>query len=126
MSRLFERRNKRSANTTRALCYQLEACRQEGNLTGMVLADDDGCCIAASGDGLACDEVAAQMPLVGRKVAEFEGILFSLHQRYDVKMRRFDFHGAELYMCAIGESKQRDSQIAHSIGGVSRILQPSL
>jgi hypothetical protein len=126
MSRKKERRNLRSANTTRALCYQLEACRQEADLAGMVLADEDGCCLAASGDGSACNEVAAQMPLLGRKVAEFEGVLYSLEEQYDIKMRRFDFFGADLYMCAIGESRQRDNQLDHGIGGVARILQPSL
>lgn len=120
----IERRQHRSANTTRALCHQLNASLQSARLEGLVLTDDDGICLAAAGDDNACDEIAAQLPLMGRKVDEFEGVLFGPEQRWEIEMRRFDVEGANLYLCAIGGSASRKDQLEHSIGGCSRILNP--
>lgn len=122
-----ERRRRRSINTTQALCYQLDACRRSAGLQGMVLSDEDGVCLAAAGDTDACDEVAARMPLVGRKVPTFDGVLFSAESNWSVTMRRFEMFGADLYMCAIGGDEiTRDHQVDQSIDGAERILQPSL
>jgi len=109
---------------TEALRLQLHACREAADLTGIVLSDEDGVCIASSGDEVTCEEIAARLPLVGRKVKDFEGILFSPWKGVEVRMRRFHVDGAELYMAAIGSTKsQRDLQLNRSIGGVARILQ---
>ncbi len=120
-----ERRHKRSANTTRALCYQLSASLSNAKLQGLVLADDDGVCLAAAGDNRACNEIAAHLPLLGRKVNEFEGILFGPEAQWDVQMRRFDVEGSNLYLCAIGGSEVRNDQLEQSLGGVARILMPA-
>lgn len=119
-----ERRRNRSVNTTRALCYQLRASLKKAKLKGLVLADDEGVCLAAAGDDEACDEIAAHLPLMGRKVGAFEGILFGPSSKWNIQMRRFHVQGSDLYMCAIGDSKSRDRQLESSIGGVSRILLP--
>lgn len=120
-----ERRHNRSANTTRALCYQLTASLKRAELEGFVLTDDGGVCLAAAGDSHACDEIAAHLPLMGRKVGEFEGVLYGPGAQWDVQMRRFEVEGTQLYLCAIGEGSGRDSQMAHSVNGVSRILMPA-
>jgi hypothetical protein len=120
-----ERRHNRSANTTRALCYQLTASLNRAELEGFVLTDDGGVCLAAAGDSHACDEIAAHLPLMGRKVGEFEGVLYGPGAQWDVQMRRFEVEGTQLYLCAIGESAGRESQMAHSVNGVSRILMPA-
>lgn len=120
-----ERRHKRSANTTRALCFQLSASLHKASLEGLVLADDDGVCLAAAGDNRACNEIAAHLPLLGRKVNEFEGILFGPESQWDVQMRRLDIEGSQLYLCAIGGSEARNDQMAHSLGGIARILLPA-
>ena len=119
-----ERRHHRSVNTTRALCFQLSAALKRAKLEGMVLADEEGVCLAAAGDDQACDEIAAHLPIMGRKVGTFEGILFGPSSKWDIQMRRFDVEGTNLYMCAIGDSQIRDNQLAQSIDGVSRILLP--
>lgn len=121
----LERRHNRSANTTEALHHQLDAALKNTELTGLVLTDDGGICIAAAGQDFACDEIAAHLPLVGRKAREFEGILFGPGAQWDVHMRRFEVEGTELYLCAIGASEARNDQLAHSIDGVSRILMPA-
>ena len=121
-----DRRHTRSANTTRALCLQLSASLRNAELEGLVLADDDGVCLAAAGDNGACNEIAAHLPLLGRKVNEFEGILFGPESQWDVQMRRFDVEGHNLYLCAIGGSPVRNDQLQHSLGGVARILMPAV
>ncbi len=121
----IERRNNRSANTTRALCYQLSASLKRAELEAFVLTDEGGVCLAAAGDSHACDEIAAHLPMVGRKVGEFEGVLYGPGAQWDVQMRSFEVEGAQLYLCAVGESNNRDAQLNHSARGVSRILMPA-
>ncbi len=121
----IERRQNRSANTTRALCYQLSASLGRANLTGMILADEDGVCLASAGDGDACDEIAAQLPMVGRKVDDFEGVLFGPDAQWDIHMKRFSVLGMNLFLCAIGNDEARNDQLDLSMNGVSRILMPA-
>ena len=121
--RRHERRRRRSDNTTRALSYQLEACRTEARLEGMVLSDEEGVCMARSGDGGTCDEVAARLPLIGRKTEAFEGVLLSAGRGWEVAVRRFRVEGGELYLAAIGgRPSEREAQLGRSEAGVSRIL----
>lgn len=121
--RIPDRRKRRSNNTTRALRYQLDMCRRASMLEGMVLSDEHGICLAQSGNVAACDEVAARLPLMGQKVRDFAGVMYSAERRYQVRMRRFHVGQGELYVCAIGgRSDQRDRQVLRSITGVSRIL----
>lgn len=120
-----ERRRRRSDNTTLALHYQLEACRRAARLDGLILSDADGFCLATSGDPQACQEVAAQLPFIGRKVRDFEGVLLGSDGGWRICMHRFGVAGGELYLCAIGpRSAERDRQLALSRGGVRRILEP--
>jgi hypothetical protein len=120
----LERRHNRSANTTRALCYQLSASLKRAELEAFVLTDEAGVCLAAAGDSHACDEIAAHLPLVGRKVGQFEGVLYGPAAQWDVQMQTFEVEGAQLYLCAIGESESRGAQLNQSARGVSRILMP--
>ena len=100
-----ERRHRRSDNTTLALHYQLEACRQAARLEGLVLSDEDGFCLAASGDPQACHEVAAQLPFIGRKVGEFEGVLLGTEGGWKIRMQRFGVTGGQLFLCAIARER---------------------
>jgi hypothetical protein len=120
-----ERRQRRSDNTTLALHYQLDACRRAARLDGLILSDEDGFCLAASGDPQACHEVAAQLPFIGRKVRDFEGVLLGTDGRWRICMHRFGVPGGELFLCAIGPGgAERDRQLARSRGAVRRILEP--
>src|SRR5262245_50820945 len=69
-----ERRRRRSKDPLQALHLQLDACRRAAALDGMVLSDEDGLLLAATGDRDACDEVAARLPLIGRRSPAFEGV----------------------------------------------------
>lgn len=118
-----DRRRHRSENTYTALRHQLESCRRTAGLDGMVLTDESGLPLAASGDEGSCDEVAARLALVGRKVPAFVGVLLSDRGSLAVSMQRFNVGESELYMCAIGgHPDPRAAQIERSINGASRIL----
>jgi hypothetical protein len=119
--RKIERRRRRGSTTTESLRYQLEACCQEGRLQAMVLADEDGLMLAASGD--ACDEVAAKMAVLGCRIREFNGTLLEHGRRWDVQMLKIPIEGTELLVCAVGGSvEQRKRQIARGAEGAARIL----
>jgi hypothetical protein len=119
-----ERRKQRSQNTTMALCLQLDASRRAAELTGMVLSDEDGLTLATAGDSRACREIAARLPLLGRKTERFEGVLYSGEAGWEVFMKRFRAANSELHLCAIGGGAEaRDHQVSHSMQGVTRILE---
>jgi len=118
-----ERRRNRSSDTLEALKLQLEACREDAQLEAMVLGDEDGLCLAWAGTDESCKEVAARMALLNHRIENFEGVVLSGERNWNVRMRRFDHDGSELYVCAVGGGGEvRAQQIHRSIGGVSRIL----
>ena len=118
-----ERRNRRSGNTSEALHLQLDACREDSKLEAIVLSDEDGLCLAAAGDQDTCDELAANLPFVGSKAPNFEGVLFSPTKAWKVGVKRFEVMGTELYLCvAGGRGSARDKELMRSLGGVARIL----
>ncbi len=121
----IERRQNRSANTTRALCLQLRASMRRADLTGMILADAEGVCLASVGDNDACDEIAAHLPMVSRKVDTFEGVLYGPEAQWDIHMKSFNVEGMDLFVCAIGAGDARNDQLDLSMNGVSRILMPA-
>lgn len=123
MSHPTERRQRRSDDPQVALAYQLETCCHQGGLDALILADEDGFCVAASGDPDACAEIAAQLGILGRKTEQFTGVLLGPDRRWDVDMRRFDIEGAGLYMCAVGgPPRSASDSLGRSIGGAARIL----
>lgn len=119
----IDRRTKRSNVTTEALRLQLAACRSGSSLRGMVVSDQDGVVLASSGDEYACAEIAARLPLIGSRVAEFDGVLLSAQAGVPVKMSRISIDESDLYVCAIGgEANDRATGLSRSLGGTSRIL----
>lgn len=119
-----ERRRRRAESITLALTYQLDACCEDGRIQAMVVADGDGLPLAASGDSYACDEVAARMVQVGRKIREFNGTLLGAGARWDVQMKKVDVDGSELLVCAVGgTAEQRKKQITRGAEGALRILR---
>jgi hypothetical protein len=118
-----ERRRRRSDNTTEALRYQLAASREASAVAAMVLADEDGLCLAASGDGGTCDEVAARLTQIGARARDFAGTVFAARQAWGVELRRIAVGTDELFLCAVGgDPAARRSAVDRSAGGVARIL----
>jgi len=118
-----ERRRHRSELITQALTYQLRACCEDGRMHAMVVADDEGLPLAASGDIQACDEVAATMARVATRTGEFSGTLLRGGQHWDVQMARIAVAGGQLVVCAIGgTAEQRRQQVARGAQGTRRIL----
>jgi hypothetical protein len=118
-----ERRRRRADTVTQALTYQLAACCEDGRIDAMVVADGDGLPLASSGDTYACDEVAARMVHVGRKIREFNGTLLENGQRWDIQMVKVRVDNSELLVCAVGgTADQRKRQIRRGAEGAVRIL----
>jgi hypothetical protein len=119
-----ERRHRRANITTKALEYQLMSCCEDGRIEAMVVADGDGLPLASSGDAFACDEIAARMVLVGRRINEFTGTLLGAGHAWQVQMRKIEFEGSELLVCAVGGTPEaRTRQIKRGAEGALRILQ---
>lgn len=121
--RTLERRRRRSDLITQALTYQLLACCEEGKMHAMVVADEDGLPLAASGDAQTCDEIAASMAHVGARTDAFSGTLMRGDEHWAVEMTKVVVDGSPLMVCAVGGSdSQRRRQIARGIRGTQRIL----
>ena len=121
--RTNDRRRRRSDLFTQALTYQLLACCEDGRMHAMVVADQDGLPLAASGDAHLCDEIAASMAHVGARTDAFSGTLLGGSRRWDVEMTKLVIDGSELMVCAVGGSAaQRRRQLARGIQGTQRIL----
>lgn len=120
----MERRHRRSSDPCQALVYQFEASRERANLDAMVLADDQGLCIASSGDPEVCEEIAAHMAILGHTVPRFRGVFLTEQKlRWTMHMRRFSVAGAELCLCAVGgATERRAEELVQSVGGTARIL----
>jgi predicted regulator of Ras-like GTPase activity (Roadblock/LC7/MglB family) len=119
-----ERRHRRSQNATKALNLQLAACCADGNIAAMVIADSDGMPMASSGDGSACEEIAARMVLVGRKIKAFSGTLLGAGLPCDVQMLKLTIDDGEVLVCAVGgNAEQRQRQIDRGAMGAIRILR---
>ncbi len=132
-----ERRQNRSAYLAQALKFQLAACCTEGEISAMVIADSDGILLASSGDGSACEEVAARMAVLGCRINEFSGTLLGPRnganeptleagycEKWDVQMSKFRVEDADLLVCAVGGSaEQRQRQISRGAQGARRILR---
>jgi hypothetical protein len=118
-----ERRQRRSSDPLRALRLQLDACRVDAAIDAMVISDESGLCLAASGSFHTCGEVAAQLPLVANDIDYFEGTVSATDESWDVALRRVEVLGTPLFVCAVGGAGlRRARQLDRSVGGMARIL----
>ncbi|HET6613688.1 MAG TPA: hypothetical protein VFG83_16930 [Kofleriaceae bacterium] len=133
-----ERRRRRSRHPLSALRYQLDAARRQAHCEGIVVSDEDGLCLAASGETRACAEVAARLPLVARSLDYFEG---QVHTNkaisaagddrgpWSVKMSRIAVDASELFVCTIGGAEVDDERLRRELyrtaRGATRILAHS-
>lgn len=118
-----ERRQRRATDMSNAITYQLDACARAAALEAMLVSDENGLCLAATGARDACEELAAELPIIGRKTREFEGVLLAAGGGRRVTVQRFHVGPDELYLCAVGGDERRiPAQMARSISGLSRIL----
>ena len=102
---------------------QLDACRDDGGVEAMVIFDEQGLRLAASGHAATCEEVAATLPLIGRKLDYFEGEVTSPEGSWDLAMRRFAVDGGSLFVCAVGgRTRDRSRKLLRSMGCASRLL----
>ncbi|HVV87185.1 MAG TPA: hypothetical protein VHE35_29295 [Kofleriaceae bacterium] len=113
-----DRRMFRSPYTALALRHQLDACRRDGGIEAMVIADVDGLPVACSGDRDTCDELAARLALSargatppGQPVARGEALV------------QFAVAGHSLLLGAAGGTEDaRHEQLERGLEGARRIL----
>ncbi len=120
-----ERRTRRSEDTRTALGYQLDRVRHEASLEALVLADEAGLPLAASGDLQVCSELAALAPIAARQQHVPRG------SRFDsgfVHVRAVSFDGVPLFLASCSDSiadvwsARIESWLAEAQHGVTRIL----
>jgi len=118
-----ERRRRRAQDPTGALRHQLDACREDAALQAIMVSDDAGVCLAASGPAGTCDEIAARLPMIGRGGDDFAGILLCAQGGWSVQVKKFHVGSAELYACTVGgKARPAARQLARSVSGAARIL----
>jgi hypothetical protein len=119
-----ERRRRRTEDVMEALHLQLDACRLDAELEAMVVADDHGMCLASSGLPATCLEIAARLPIIGRKTDGWSGTLLGAQGGVPVAMKKIELDGAtHLYACAVGGEKDRHAgELSRAEAGVRRIL----
>ncbi len=120
MSRIIERRARRSEQPGTALRFQLEHTREQGRLEALVLADETGLVVSEAGDPAVCAELAAVAPWMQRSPLGMP--MPPLLRGADVHVRTVNVHGVSLHLAGIGGSVARDAVIACSMRGVERIL----
>lgn len=113
-----ERRRQRADEAEQALSLQLERVRDEARLEALVLASEEGLCIAHSGEPEFCTELAALAPFIEQTGAGRE--------RLRVCATRVAGHA--LYLVSYGQERQREveSWLEHARQGVNRILALAL
>jgi hypothetical protein len=119
-----ERRRTRSSDPLVALHYQLAFSRREGGLDLVVVADDSGVVVAASGGWAACEELAAYAPLLvrgdhGEPGSRPTGRLAEIGIHSDVQA--IDVDGQTVLLCARG-ARAKTGAMRHMADGVARIL----
>ena len=122
-NRTQERRHRRTVDVLEALHFQLDACRDDADLSAMVVADEHGLCLASSGLMHTCYEIAARLPILARKAGDFEGVLLGASGGVPVAVKRIQVDGSELIACAVGGNQARhSSQLRRAELGIRRIL----
>jgi hypothetical protein len=119
-----ERRHTRSSDPLVALHYQLAHSRLQGGLEVVVVADDSGVVVAASGGWAACEELAAYAPLLARADAGHPGSgptgrLAEIGVHSDVQT--IDVDGQTVLLCARGP-RAKTGAMRQVADGVARIL----
>jgi len=122
-SEAIERRSRRTSDVMEALHYQLDACRLDADLDAVVVADEHGMCLASSGSPRTCLEIAARLPIIGRKTSDWKGTLLGARGQIAIAMKRISFEGQSLYACTVGgPADKHDAELSRAELGVRRIL----
>lgn len=118
-----ERRVNRSNQLSTALRYQLDASARRARFSSMVLAEDQGLVVAASGNDPESEEIAALSPQIARNCDLWHGrVATSFGERtLTIAAVRSD-HG-RLFLSGVGGNRANIiSELRHSGRGVCRIL----
>jgi hypothetical protein len=120
-----ERRSRRTDCLSDALRFQLDACREDGGLDAIVVADDLGFCIAHSGDA-AHVKLAARLPGLADPSRSFDDADGDepLHlPRKVLTVTTFSIAGSTLHACMVGSPRAGGLALLERVSnGFSRML----
>lgn len=121
-----ERRVNRSAELGQALKYQLDACRAEGRLDAMLVADDWGLCVAESGARGGEAELAACLPPAARSGFAAVSSRLPRDAAKTMDLQRLVIGSSQLFVCAVGgRPEKRAASLRRVEAGFRRILAAS-
>ncbi|MFO0556107.1 MAG: hypothetical protein U0271_47460 [Polyangiaceae bacterium] len=114
---LQERRQNRSLHRGPALDLQLAACRRDGALDAIVVADADGLVVSSAGDPFTCELLAARGPTRSHDHG------CALSDGMEESAFLFDAGGARLSVVARGSQRAtRRRELIRAAAAVKRIL----
>jgi hypothetical protein len=120
---LEERRQKRSYNTHKALGLQLASCAARANLSALILAEDQGLPVAATGNVEEAEEVAAMAPSLARDSGCWHGSVQTAEGIKSVTVCPVPTELGRLFLCAVSRVGARvDTELIRGGHGVRRIL----
>lgn len=121
-----ERRVHRSADLGQALQYQLDACRAEGRLDAMLVADDWGLCLAESGARGGGAELAACLPPAAHSGLGAVASKLPREVTQTMDLQRLVIGSSQLFVCAVGgRPDKRAASLRRVEAGFRRILAAS-
>ncbi len=115
-----ERRTRRSENSFRALCFQLDRVRRHEDVEAIALADVDGLLLAHAGPEPVCEELAAYAPF--SQDPSFQISWPGALQDRTVVFEPLVMDGQPLYLVCAGRPRSGREPLNHSVQGVFRIL----
>jgi hypothetical protein len=119
-----ERRRRRSQDPLVALHYQLAYARTESRMEAIVVADDAGLVVAASGSWAACEELAAYAPILATGGWTEPGLIQQsrvAELRSQVDIRPVEVEGQTVLLCSRG-GNPTPGAMGRAAQGVVRIL----
>ena len=126
-----DRRERRSDECRQAIHFQLLHLADKYELQNLVLADASGLMIAAAGDTVEGQALAAYAPLFSRRLDrgtrnELMDEISSYLPGVDGQMlsvRRFQMNGQEHFLCVVGEKRLcRQANLYRAVTGIRRIV----
>lgn len=118
-----DRRRNRSSFYKRAIELQLQAVADCGNFDSLVLADELGMVVAATGDRDRAEYLAAILPRLMDGKDVWQGEVSNRKERLEVSVAQVDVEYGSFYLTAVGEWKSDTLQdLAYTGQGIRRIL----
>jgi hypothetical protein len=128
----FERREKRSKQTYKAIKYQLQHIFENQALDSFVLGDSNGLVLASAGEEIDASVLAAFAPVLHKHrgnssrqaVIDKVASMMPDADLDTLRIRPFMIDGELLFLCSVGERSIRgEAGIYRAVTGIRRIMR---